>query len=347
MTPRERVCRAIEFRRPDKLPIRYSSDPERSDYIGLKLTPPRGWQPPARDGQQTHYTDGHRAPSLMQATTVGVDEWGSVWQEHELTSLGQVKGVPIRQWSDLETYTFPDPFAPGRFDEALPVIERYQDRYLVGSIGLMGYNRLLFLRGFEDLMMDLLAEPERAARLADGVFSFMKGIASGWAERGAQAVGFGDDLGSEQGTLMSPALFRSFFKPRYADFCAHCHALGLHAVLHSCGNVWDIIPDLIEAGFDVLNLEQPNVFGLQRLGETYGGKVCFLTNPDSQTTIPLKSPAEVAEETRQVVRALATEKGGLIANADCTWNHGYTPQENLAAMAQAFEEMRRRPYGAW
>ena len=183
------------------------------------------------DGQQTHYTDGHRrAPSLMQATTVGVDEWGSVWQDHELTSLGQVKGVPIKQWSDLDEYTFPDPYAPGRFDDALPVMERYKERYLVGSLGLMGYNRLLFLRGFEDLMMDLLAEPERTGRLADGVFAFMKGIASGWAELGAQAVGFGDDLGSEQGTLVSPALFRSFFKPRYADFCAHCHALGLHVV---------------------------------------------------------------------------------------------------------------------
>jgi uroporphyrinogen decarboxylase len=224
---------------------------------------------------------------------------------------------------------------------------QYGDRYLVGSIGLMGFNRLFFLRGFENLMMDLLAEPEKAGWLADRVFDFMKDCASGWAEVGVQAVTFGDDLGTEQGTMMSPALFRSFFKPRYAAFCTHCHALGLHAVLHSCGNVWDIIPDLIEAGFDVLNLEQPNVFGLARLGETFAGKVCFLTNPDSQTTIPVAPPAVVAEETRQVVRALATKGGGLIGNADCTWNHGYTPQENLAAMAQAFEEMRQRPYGAW
>ena len=97
----------------------------------------------------------------------------------------------------------------------------------------------------------------------------------------------------------------------------------------------------------MLNLEQPNVFGLERLGREFAGKVCFLTNPYSQTTIPIKSPAEVAAETRQVVQALTTEKGGLIANADCTWNHGYTPPENLAAMAQAFEDMRQRPWGAW
>ncbi len=312
------------------------------------MNTPTGWQPrpSGNDKREVRASDGHRDPSTEVAGW-GLDEWGCYWQEHDITSLGQVKGYPLADWSALDGYVFPDPAAPGRFDEGRSRAEEYSDRYLVGAVGIMGFNRLFFLRGFENLMTDLLADPERVGWLADQVFAFMKGIASGWAGVGVQAIGFGDDLGTEQGTMMSPALFRSFFKPRYADFCAHCHQLGLHAILHSCGNVWEIIPDLIDAGFDVLNLEQPRVFGLERLGAAYAGKVCFLTNPDSQTVLPVATPAEVAAETVLLVKTLASVGGGIIGNADCTWNHGYTPQANLDAMAQTFEELRRKPWRAW
>jgi len=344
MNARERVIRTIEFRHPDHLPLRFASDPERSDLVGLGYGRADGWKPEVHVAGSTRLS---QAAAILKASRAGLDEWGCFWQEHEFTSWGQVRGHPLADWSALDSYTFPDPEAPGRFDDSAARAARYQDRYLVGSIGIMGLNRLFFLRGFENLMVDLLAEPEKIGWLADRVFAFMTGIASKWAEVGVQAVDVADDLGTEQGTMISPALFRSFFKPRYADFCTHCHRLGLHTILHSCGNVWEIIGDLIECGFDVLNLEQPRVFGLERLAATYAGKVCFLTNPDSQVTIPVASPAEVAAETELVVKMLATDAGGIIGNADCTWNHGYTPPENLEAMARTFERLRGCPWGEW
>lgn len=348
MNSRERVIRAIEFRRPDRLPLRFSNDPESSDMVGVGYARVDIGEPVtagAEAGAQPG--DALSRAAALKAARAGRDEWGCVWQEHEFTSWGQVKGYPLADWGALDDYVFPDPDAPGRFDAGPEQVARYPDRYLVGGTGIIGLNRLFFLRGFENLMVDLLADQERIGWLADKVFAFMTGMASHWGRLGVQAVSVADDLGTEQGTMISPALFRAFFKPRYAAFCAHCHKLGLHTHLHSCGNVWDIIPDLIEVGFDVLNLEQPRVFGLERLGETFGGKVCFLTNPDSQTTIPVATPQEVAEETRLVVRTLTTKDGGLIGNADCTWNHGYTPQANLDAMRGAFEEMSRVPWGAW
>ena len=348
MEPRERVRRAIEFDHPDHLPLQFHSDVQRSDVVGVGYAPAAGWthaappeSPAAEPGRLSE------AAAALKASRAGLDEWGCFWQEHEFTSWGQVRGYPLADWSALDSYHFPDAAAPGRFDAAPERIAQYPDRYLTGGIGIMGLNRMFFLRGFENLMVDLLAEPERAAWLADKVFAFSTGIAGAWGELGVQAVSIADDLGTEQGTMISPALFRSFFKPRWAEFCGFCHARNLRVFLHSCGNVWDIIPDLIEAGFDVLNLEQPRVFGLERLGQEFAGKVCFLTNPDSQTIIPLATPAEVAAETRLVVKTLTTSAGGMIGNADCTWNHGYVPRENLAAMAEAFEDMRRRPWGAW
>ena len=325
MRARERVTRAIEFLQPDHLPLRFASDPERSDYVSLKLDPPAGWQP-ARPG---------------------LDEWGCYWQAHAVTSRGQVTGHPLEDWSALERYAFPDPDTPGRFASGMALAAQCKDRYLVGSVGIMGLNLLTFLRGFENLMVDLLTERESVDYLLQRILAFMKGIAAGWARVGAQAVSVADDLGTEQGTLIHPDLWREIFQPVYTDCCAYVHSLGMHAVLHSCGNVWDIIGDLIEAGFDVLNLEQPRVFGLERLGATFAGRVCFLTNPDSQTVLPSATPAEVAAETELVVRTLATEAGGIIGNADCTWNHGYVPTANLEAMAETFEALRARPWGDW
>jgi hypothetical protein len=348
MNARERVIRTIEFNRPDRLPLQFANDPGHSDLVGIGYARADGWKPPLPKPVGLGPDGGSLSrAALLKASRAGLDEWGCFWQEHEFTSWGQVKGHPLADWSALDSYVLPDPDAAGRFEESRLQAARYPDRYRVGSIGIMGLNRLFFLRGFENLMVDLLTDQDRIGLLADKVFAFMTGMANHWAGAGVQAVSVADDLGAEQGTLISPSLFRSFFKPRYTAYCAHCHRLGLHTILHSCGNVWDIIPDLIEAGFDVLNLEQPRVFGLERLGATFAGKVCFLTNPDSQTVIPVATPAEVAAETRLVVQTLATEAGGVIGNADCTWNHGYTPQANLDAMRAAFLDMSSRPWGAW
>jgi uroporphyrinogen decarboxylase len=348
MNARERVIRTIEFGRPDRLPLQFSNDPDFSDLIGVAYARADGWKPPMLEsvGRAPDAGALSRA-AILKASRAGLDEWGCFWQEHEFTSWGQVRGHPLADWSALDSYVFPNPDVAGRFAESSARVAHYQDRYLVGSIGIMGLNRLFFLRGFENLMVDLLVDLDRISPLADKVFAFMTGVASHWADVGVQGVSVADDLGSEQGVMISPFLFRSFFKPRYAAYCAHCHRLGLHTILHSCGNVWDIIPDLIEVGFDVLNLEQPRVFGLERLGATFAGKVCFLTNPDSQTVIPVATPAEVAAETRLVVKTLATDAGGIIGNADCSWNHGYTPQANLDAMREAFLDMSSRPWGAW
>ena len=323
MNARERVIRAIEFGYPDRLPLRYDTSRQRADYISLPTGRPAGWQP-ARPG---------------------LDEWGCYWEQQTGPSLGQVKGNPLADWDALADYVVPDPHAPGRLDEARRIAAEYPDRYLSGDLGLTGFNRAFYLRGFENLMVDLLTAPDRVQALTRQVMSYENGLAVEYAHLGAQAVAFGDDLGTETGLMMNPALWRQVFKPLYREQFAYVHSLGLHVVFHSCGNVWDILGDLIEIGVDVLNLQQVQVFGLDRLAATYAGKVCFESNPDSQRVLPVASPEVVEAETERVVNALSLPSGGLIGIADCTWNAGTTPPANLAAMARAFEALRYRVPG--
>jgi uroporphyrinogen decarboxylase len=126
------------------------------------------------------------------------------------------------------------------------------------------------------------------------------------------------------------------------------HSHGMQILLHSCGDIWEIIPDLIAIGFDVLNLEQPLLFGtpaqngIDRLAEHFGGRVCFCTNVDSQRTLITGTRAEVVQEVQHIIRALARPEGGLIPLADCGQDQHTTLSENIAVMADAFEQYAYR-----
>ena len=182
------------------------------------------------------------------------------------------------------------------------------------------------------------------------MFAFEAGIIEEYGQRGVHGVWLFDDLGTERGPMMSPALFRQVFKPRYAAQAHLVHALGMDYLLHTCGDVWELIPDLIEAGFDLLNLEQPLVFstpeqnGIDRLAEHFAGRVCFCTNVDSQRTLVNGTPAEVVAEAEHIVRALARPEGGLIPLADCGKDHLVVARsENIAAMSDAFVRLAGAP----
>jgi uroporphyrinogen-III decarboxylase len=121
----------------------------------------------------------------------------------------------------------------------------------------------------------------------------------------------------------------------------------MHVLLRSCGDVWDVIPDLIEIGVDVLNVEQPLVFstaelnGIDRLAQHFGGRVCFCTNVDSQRTLISGTPEEVEAEVGHLIRALARPEGGFIPLADCGKDHRIVPEANVTAMSDAFERYAR------
>ncbi len=320
MEPKELVRRAIHFGRPERPPLVFRKDPERSDIITIGYGPPGHWQP----------------------TREGEDEWGLVWRNIIGTGLGQVVSAPLEDAPDLAGYAFPDAHAPGRYGAFEAGRARYRERYVAGGMGLSGFTVMMLLRGFEALLTDLYAAPDFVACLADAVFAFEVGIIEEYVRRGADGVWFFDDLGTERGLMMRPDTWRAVFKPRYRAEFALAHERGLEVLFHSCGNVWEAIPELIEIGVDVLNVEQPLVFGtaeqdgIERLAEHFGGRACFCTNVDSQRTLISGTPAQIEEEVQHLVRALARPEGGLIPLADCGADHGIVPPENVRQMSEAF-----------
>lgn len=320
MTSYELVTRAIGFAEPGRLPLLLRTDPERSDMVGVGFSTPTGWTP----GEPN------------------ADEWGCVWANIIGTGVGQVVKHPLEHATDLSSFTFPEPHAPGRFDGVKEAVQSYEGKYVTGSLGISGFTLMMSLRGFENILIDIAMPSEFLTELMDRVWDYEAGIIEQYAKCGVHGLWFFDDWGTEEALFIRPSTWRELFKPIYARQFRLVHDLGMRVFFHSCGYVWDIIPDLIEAGVDVLNLEQPDVFaadavsGIDRLANCFGGRVTFCTNPDSQRILANGTPSEIEEEVDHIVRAFSRFRGGLIPLADCGKDHHILPPANIAAMESAF-----------
>lgn len=197
---------------------------------------------------------------------------------------------------------------------------------------------MTFLRGFENLLIDLYESPQTVKKLADVVFTFEEEVLSTLPKYGFHGVAFYDDWGTQNGLIISPELWREFFKPRYQHQFEIAHRLGLEVYFHSCGAIHDIIPDLIEIGVDMLNLSQPNLFDLEEIGRLYGGKTCFVCPVSYQTTSISGTPEDIFRDAKNLIKHLGSQQGGFIGYIEDYHSMGMS-EENYQACIEAFRTL--------
>lgn len=218
-------------------------------------------------------------------------------------------------------------------------------RAIVLSAGCNLFEWGTFLRRLDNFLMDLACAPAEVECLLDALM--VRHLAS--LEKICRAVGdvvdiirLGDDLGMNNGPLMSPATYRKLFKPRHTQLCAYIKTHSrMHTFLHSCGSIYKLIPDLIEAGFEVLNPAQTNARDMQpeRLKKEFGQAVTFWgAGADTRAILNRGTPAQVKDHVRANIETLAPG-GGYVFNPI----HNILPDvppENVVAMFAAVDEYR-------
>jgi len=244
MTSREVVWRTIRFKKPAWLAHNFP-EPYGTDLTSVGLDP----SPDAR-------------PSS------GVDEWGAVWENIGVSHLGQVKDFPLKSWSDLDRIKIPDIHEERRYQYLAQAREKAGDKFLLGC-GLSLYERVHFLRGFENTWTDIYLEPENLGRLLDLLVEMNLVVIQRYALAGVDGYIFCDDWGLQNRLMISPEKWRQLWKPRYARIYQACHQAGLATFLHSCGYIVDILDDLIEIGLDVIHMDQQENMGLELLGKRF------------------------------------------------------------------------------
>jgi hypothetical protein len=315
----EIVRRAIEFDGPERLPLNHPSL-EKSDIALVR------WN---------YVGTGDR----NQRETY--DEWGCLWVRSENDNMGQVKGHPLADWSDLAQFQWPDPDNPAFYEGMAERLEKATGKYVSTVIFMLLFERMWALHGFENTLTDLYLERENIETLANRIVTFNLGIIRNISQRfPGQVHGllFSEDWGTQQALMINPDLWREVFKPRYVQIFDAIHQAGWHVWMHSDGRINAILEDLIEIGVNVINLQQPHVVGIEKIGRKFRGRICFQSSCDIQKTLPSKSATEIEAEARLLLHHWASPQGGFIIDVDAENETDLRiPPQNIQVMVDAFQ----------
>lgn len=343
MKPRERVVAAITFGRPDKAPIMHSPLPgalikygERLNSIFVRYPqdfgPSRFKIPKPKDLPPDYRKGVHR------------DEWGTVWISSFDGIHGQVYDYPIKIWDDLEDYEFP-PLQETSSSYYIQDLKNLKTRVSKlksqGYFVILGFNpgnffeRMQWLRGFENLLIDFLRKPKMLYEFADRLLDYCLKSISFVLEAKPDAVSFADDWGTQDRLMVKPDFWRDFFKPRYRKMFKIVHDHGAYVYFHSDGYIMDIIPDLAEIGVDILN-PQFSCFQLEELAEVVYEMMCISSDIDRQYILPRGKPEEVKAYVKKVIELFGHNgRGGLICRGEINID---VPIVNIEAMYKAFKK---------
>jgi len=278
---------------------------------------------PERMPYWCHYLDfgditavNYDMPITRISDTESIDEWGCIWK-----TLGGKDVVfepinqPIADLGMLSKYCWPSPDVAGKFDDAKKKLERIKGdrKFVYGCIDSL-FARSMFLRGWENTMMDFCLNPEKLCEIFDGVLEYDLACLGHYSKlNGIHGILMPDDWGTQAQPFLSNDLFRKTMKPFYKKLFDKIHSYGWFVRLHSDGKINDLIEEFIDCGLDVIELEQPQALGIEEIGRRYRGRICFEAAIDIQRTLPTSDEAVIREEAMQLLNNWATPQGGFIA----------------------------------
>jgi len=238
------------------------------------------------------------------------DEWGICWDR----SVDRDIGTPVNTLlddMDIGKLRLPDPDDPARFDHIPPTIEANDNRFVVAKVSRCLFERAWSLRGMQNLMMDFIQAPDFVQGLLERLTYFAVRLVRNLKNFTVDAVRFSDDWGGQRGLLMSPEMWRRFLKPYLRRMYGQAKSQGYAVFIHSCGDITEILEDLIEIGVDVFNPLQPEVMDVEEVIDTYEGRLAFNGGLSIQKTLPFGTTEDVRKEVRNRL-GLARRFGGYI-----------------------------------
>ena len=283
-----------------------------------------------------------------------IDDWGS--GQVELDDGTWFPGIhPLAEattFDAIERYPWPDMDDPSRVahvHEAAARIRAESDFAVMATPWLLfPLERAYAMQGLEHFLTNLALEPEFAEALLRRIAALCTRLMGHFLDAlgpNVDIIKIGDDLGTEQSLLMSPAMYRRILKPIHAQYIAFIRERTRARVLfHSCGDVSALLDDFVDIGIDVLNPVQTSTGGLADLGalkRRYGERLSFCGAIDTKRVLPDGTPDQVRAEVRRVIGALAPGGGYLLAAVHTIMNE--VPPENILAMVDEAMRVGRYP----
>lgn len=334
MTSRERVKRAIHFQGPDRIP-HCLPDGGENDLLWL-------WMPGPDDIQPWTPCPNARAGAVLHERRI--DPWGVVWEKSDRNSMGEAVEWPIKDITRQTEYEFPDLNAPQYFEDARANIEfnnrSANPKYCLGVMPFSSLNESTHsIMGLQAMFCAYYEHPHDLKALIERLAKKQQESIRMLADIGCDGVMGYDDWGLQDRLMVNLATIDEFFLPFYRENWALAHDLGMDVWLHSCGNIVELLPLWIDAGLNVVQMDQQENMGLDVLNQVAGGRLAFWCPVDIQNTMVRGSINDIRNYVQHMIGTLGSHRGGLISMAYSSPKAVGHPQEKTDAMCAAFRSL--------
>ncbi len=242
----------------------------------------------------------------------------------------------------LETYKMPDPYDPKRLATLRATVKKFKGKKAIIFAVHHGLIYPIFIRGFENYLMDYYLNPDFAKKLAMMVNDYFVELEKQAIEIGADIITDGEDYCGKDGLFMSMEHFREFVLPGLRNVIKVAKDNNIPFIKHSDGNLWPILDLLVEEGIDAINPIEPAAgMDIGEVKKVYGDRVAIHGNIDCAHLLTFGKPKDVRNAVKDCIRKASSGGGHILASSNSI--HAGVPPENFIAMVEAAREFGKYP----
>lgn len=343
MTPRENYLRTVRFDRPDYIPMIFHINAACWHHYDQDFL---------QDMKESHrflFPDFKRQEKVSPSYNLDqrkdqphTDSWGCIWETTDDGITGSVHQHPLDDWSKFDEYKAPDPdktngIFPIDWQNIRARIDRQRSSGKLVCGGLPHghtFLRLQDIRGYQNLIFDMIDEEPNLPKLIEMVEDFNYQYVIKWMELDPEMMSYPEDLGMQVGPMLSPDNFRKYIKPVYQRLMKPARDKGCIVHMHSDGDIRTLVDDLIDGGVEVINL-QDLVNGIDWIAEKFAGRTCIDLDIDRQSITARGTPEQIDSLIREEVEKLGSKQGGLMMIYGL---YPGLPVENIKSLMDAMEK---------
>lgn len=338
MTNRERVIAALQFRTPDRIPYSVSLTEQMHEKVMKDPTARAAWE-----GANNHIVSvALNSPQTPVEGKPGFyrDEFGVVWNKTGADKdIGVIEGKLIDSPEALDAYVFPEIDEKWIRGQCERLEREGGENFTIADIGFSMFERAWTLCSMEDLLCYMALEPDFVRALLKKITAYNLQKMEIALEYSFDCFMFGDDWGQQRGMIMGPSHWRAFILPNMRTMYQRAKKAGRWVAQHSCGDISDVFDDVIDAGLNMYQTFQPEIYDLKTYKAALDGRLAIWGGISTQIDLPSKTPAEIKEITGRTIQILG-EHGGYVA-APTHSVPADVPVENIVAMLEVFEAYRQ------
>lgn len=337
MTRRERVLQAIRHMETDITPYQIDFTEQEYEKIALHLGDPDFFEKTGNHMEITPCDEG--LMEIDKASGVYRDVFGVQWHIDEKSGVADPSMDIVLKEPVLSGYLMPEPDEERIRRRMGQLTGNGKDTFKAASIGFSLFERAWSLRGMENLLTDLAAEPGFVEELLDAITDYNLKVMDIALEYAVDGFHFGDDWGQQKGLIMGAGYWRRYIRPRLARMYEKAKSKGKIVSQHSCGDILEVFPDLIELGLDIYQTFQPEIYDLEKVKKEYGSSLTFWGGISTQRLLPFADPAEIRRVTVKTLEIMGKGGGYIIAPTHDV--PGDVPPENILAMLEVFQNQKK------